>query len=146
MTFEEYTRHIDWSLTVGRRRTRQTVRQAASTMRELEGAQALLEAGEAVDDPLRMARSLLVGKAVAGIVNAVDRARVWDVPGDDVDLQQAFSHPGGVAPWWGSAFPLLDALGEVRGLVRVAPTTRTCDVDVVDQSRLLPARRGGVIA
>ena len=35
MTFEEYTRHIDWSLTVGRRRTRQTARQAASTMREL---------------------------------------------------------------------------------------------------------------
>ena len=43
MTFEEYTRHIDWSLTVGRRRTRQTGRRAASTMRELEGAQALLE-------------------------------------------------------------------------------------------------------
>ena len=35
MTFEEYTRHIDWSLTVSRRRTRQTGRQAASTMREL---------------------------------------------------------------------------------------------------------------
>jgi hypothetical protein len=57
-TFEEYTRHVDWSLTVGRRRTRQTARQAASTMRELEGAQALLEAEEAVDDPLRMARCL----------------------------------------------------------------------------------------
>ena len=54
MTFEEYTRHIDWSLTVGRWRTRQT-----ATMRELEGAQALLEAEEALDDPLRMARSLL---------------------------------------------------------------------------------------
>ena len=39
MTFEEYTRHIDWSLTVGRRRTRQ-----ASTVRELEGAPALLAA------------------------------------------------------------------------------------------------------
>src|SRR6266699_3284967 len=73
VTFEEYTRHIDWSLTVGRRRTRQTARQAASTVRELEGAQALLEAEEAVDDPLRMARSVLAGKAVAGIVNAVDR-------------------------------------------------------------------------
>jgi hypothetical protein len=55
VTFGEYTRHIDWSLTVGRRRTRQT----ASTRRELEGAQALLEAEEALDDPLRMARSLL---------------------------------------------------------------------------------------
>ena len=38
-------------------------RQAASTMRELEGAQALLEAEEAVDDPLPMARSPLAGKA-----------------------------------------------------------------------------------
>jgi len=42
-------------------------------MRELEGVQALLEAEEAVDDPPRMARSLLAGKAVACIVNAVDR-------------------------------------------------------------------------
>jgi DNA-binding NarL/FixJ family response regulator len=40
VTFEEYTIHIDWSLTVGRRRTRQ----AASTVRELEGAPALLAA------------------------------------------------------------------------------------------------------
>ena len=29
MTFEEYTRHIDWSLTVCRRRTWQTARQAS---------------------------------------------------------------------------------------------------------------------
>jgi hypothetical protein len=42
-------------------------------MRELEGAQALLEAKRPPKDPLRMARSLLAGKAVAGIVNAVDR-------------------------------------------------------------------------
>ena len=35
MTFEEYTRHIDWSLAVGRQRTRQTARQAASAMQEL---------------------------------------------------------------------------------------------------------------
>ena len=41
-------------------------------MRELEGVQALPEAEEAVDDPLWMARSLLAGKAVAGIVTAVD--------------------------------------------------------------------------
>ena len=42
-------------------------------MRELEGAQALFEAEEAVDDQLRMARFLLAGKAVAGSVDAVDR-------------------------------------------------------------------------
>ena len=69
MTFEEYTRHIDWSFTVGRRRTRQ----AASNVLEFEGAQALPEAEETVDDPLRMARCPLVGKAVADIVAAVDR-------------------------------------------------------------------------
>jgi hypothetical protein len=69
----EYTRHIDWTLTVGYRRTRQTARQAAMTMRDLEGAQALLEAEEAVDDPLRMARYLLAGKALAGTVITIDR-------------------------------------------------------------------------
>ena len=42
-------------------------------MRELEGVRALLE--EAVDDPPRMARSLPAGKAVACLVNAVDRER-----------------------------------------------------------------------
>jgi hypothetical protein len=47
VTFGEYTRHIDWSLIVGWWRTRQTARQAASTMRELEGARVLLEAEEA---------------------------------------------------------------------------------------------------
>jgi hypothetical protein len=52
VTFEEHTSHIDWSLTVGRPRTRQTA---------------------PTDDPLRMARCLLAGKAVAGIVDAVDR-------------------------------------------------------------------------
>ena len=71
---EAYTQHIDWTVAVGRRRTRQTARQAASTLRELEGAQALMDAQEAVDDPLRMARYLLAGKALAGTVVAVDRA------------------------------------------------------------------------
>ena len=42
-------------------------------MGDLDGAQALPEAKEAVDDRLRMARCVLAGKAVAGIVNAVDR-------------------------------------------------------------------------
>jgi hypothetical protein len=65
VTFEGYTRHIDWSLSVGRRRTRQ----AASTLRELEGASAA-RSEEAIDDPLRMARCLLAGKAVTGIVTA----------------------------------------------------------------------------
>jgi hypothetical protein len=58
VTFEEYTHHGDWSLTVGWRRTRQTIRpkpkRSSTTGR-------------------RMTRSLLAGKAVAGIVNAADR-------------------------------------------------------------------------
>jgi hypothetical protein len=43
VTFEEYTRHIDWSLTVGRRRTRQTARQAASTARRRRDFAAAME-------------------------------------------------------------------------------------------------------
>jgi hypothetical protein len=35
MTFAEYTRHIDWPLTVDRRRARQTARQPTSTILEL---------------------------------------------------------------------------------------------------------------
>ena len=71
MTFGAYTRPIDWSLTVGRRRTRQTA--PGSTNRV--GARRRLSAArseEAIDEPLRMARCLLAGKAVAGIVDAVD--------------------------------------------------------------------------
>ena len=70
---EEYTRHIDWTESVGRRRTRQTARQAAATMRDLEDAQSLLDAEEAVDDPMRMARYLLAGKALTGTVVSIDR-------------------------------------------------------------------------
>ena len=90
MTFGEYTRHIDWSLTVGRRRTRQTARQAASTMRELEGARALPEAEEAVDDPLRMARSLLAGTSQR---SPALTHRVPRVPGQDPDAKSASRGP-----------------------------------------------------
>jgi hypothetical protein len=78
VTFEQYTSPHRLVLNVGRRRTRQ----AASTVRELEGSYALLEAKRpsmarcgwpAADGPLRMARGPLAGKAVAGIVDAVDR-------------------------------------------------------------------------
>ena len=42
-------------------------------MWELEVRPSAARSEEAGDDPLRMARSLLAGKAVAGIVTAVDR-------------------------------------------------------------------------
>ncbi len=67
-----YTRHIDWLARNGLRRTRQSPRQAATTLRNLEEAGRLLEAEEACDDPLRMAAYVLANKAVRGTVVALD--------------------------------------------------------------------------
>lgn len=68
-----YTSHIDWVTRGGRRRTRQTPRQAAMTLQNLEDAKRRLEAEEACDDPLRMIPYLLDNKAVRGRVVSVDR-------------------------------------------------------------------------
>jgi hypothetical protein len=70
---DAYTRHIDWMARGGLRRTRQTPRQAALTLRQLEEAQKLLDAEEACDDPLRMIPYLLQHKAVRGRVVKVNR-------------------------------------------------------------------------
>jgi hypothetical protein len=70
---EAYTQHIDWTARDGRRRTRQTVRQAAILLSRLEDATAMVEAEEACDDPLRMIPFLLDNKAVQGRVVRVDR-------------------------------------------------------------------------
>jgi hypothetical protein len=69
---QAYTRHIDWLNRNGLRRTRQTPRQAAMTLRNLEEAGRLVEAEEACDDPLRMAAYVLGNKAVRGTITAVD--------------------------------------------------------------------------
>jgi hypothetical protein len=69
---DAYTRHIDWLARSGLRRTRQTSRQAALTLRRLEDAGNRLEAEEACDDPLRMIPYLLLGRAVRGRILAVD--------------------------------------------------------------------------
>jgi hypothetical protein len=69
---EAYTRHMDWLARSGLRRARQTPRQAALTLRNLEDARSLVEAEEACDDPLRMVPYLLQNKAVRGRVVAVD--------------------------------------------------------------------------
>jgi hypothetical protein len=69
---DAYTRHMDWMARSGLRRTRQTPRQAAMTLRNLEEAQRRLQAEEACDDPLRMVAYLLQNKAVRGRVVAVD--------------------------------------------------------------------------
>jgi len=70
---EAYTAHMDWMARSGLRRTRQTPRQAAMTLRKLEDAQRQLDAEEACDDPLRMIPFLLQHKAVCGRVVEVDR-------------------------------------------------------------------------
>lgn len=70
---QAYTAHIDWMARGGLRRTRQTSRQAATTLRRLEEAQRLLDAEEACDDPLRMVPYILQHKAVRGRVVQVDR-------------------------------------------------------------------------
>jgi len=69
---EAYTQHIDWTMGIGRRRTRQTPRQAAILLRRLEEAKATLEAEEACDDALRMIPYLLDGKAIQGRVIQLD--------------------------------------------------------------------------
>ena len=69
---DAYTRHVDWLNRNGLRRTRQTPRQAATTLRNLEEAGRLVEAEEACDDPLRMAADVMANKAVRGTVVAVD--------------------------------------------------------------------------
>lgn len=69
---QAYTAHMDWMARSGLRRTRQTPRQAATTLRKLEEAQRLLDAEEACNDPLKMVPYLLQHKAVYGRVAAID--------------------------------------------------------------------------
>lgn len=72
-----YAAHMNWMSgpSEGRRRTRMTPRRAAMRLHELENANTRLVAEEAIDDPLRMAPHLLVGKAVAGTVIECDANR-----------------------------------------------------------------------
>ncbi|AKT38129.1 hypothetical protein [Chondromyces crocatus] len=67
-------RHLDWVVTKGgHQRTRQTNAQAAWTLRAAEDAVRLLEAEEAIDDPLRMLPTLLANQGLVGKVRRVDR-------------------------------------------------------------------------
>jgi hypothetical protein len=65
-----YAEHMDWitGAQEGRRRTRDSVRQAMQIRRNLEGDLQCLEAEEAVSDPLRLVPYLLDNKAVEGVV------------------------------------------------------------------------------
>jgi hypothetical protein len=64
--------HLDWLAKVGLRRTRQSPRQAAMTLRRLEDATRQLEAEEACDDPVRMIGYIVQNKAVRGKVVRTD--------------------------------------------------------------------------
>lgn len=104
---EAYTAHIDWMARGGLRRTRQTPRQAAMTLRELEEAQRLLDAEEACDDKLRMIPYLLQHKAVRGRVVEIDRShrelaikRTVQRPLITLHSPDACLMPVGKELWW----------------------------------------------
>jgi hypothetical protein len=145
---DAYTQHIDWVGQDGRRRTRQTARQAAMLLRRLEGAQALLDAEEACDDPVRMVPFLLENKAVQGEVVRVDvdhkemgRARRVRRPLVTIRSSDPCLMPVGKELWWtacpdGNSFEIHDVQPAGKGSVvtlklntstRGAPIPRTRD-------------------
>jgi hypothetical protein len=69
---QAFTRYMDWLARGGLRRTRQTPRQAANTLRDLEEAGRLVAAEEISDDPLCLAAEVLSNRAIRGTVVAVD--------------------------------------------------------------------------
>ncbi|MDA8313049.1 MAG: hypothetical protein M0Z46_21025 [Actinomycetota bacterium] len=71
---EDYARHMDWIAgpAEGRRRTRDTIRQAMVIRRRLEADAQCLEAEEALSDPLRLIPYLLDNKAIEGTVHSYE--------------------------------------------------------------------------
>jgi hypothetical protein len=67
---DAYSLHMSWleGSAEGRRRTRQNMRQAIRTRRDLESKAAVVEAQETISDPIRMIPCLLDHKAVEGSV------------------------------------------------------------------------------
>jgi hypothetical protein len=105
---EAYTRHADWQQTGGRRRARQTPRQAAETHSKLELAAQALTVQEAIDDPLRMAPYVLRDEAVIGTVVRVDPDHVERSPGGTrrrypivtLETPDRCGIPAGKLLWW----------------------------------------------
>jgi hypothetical protein len=74
---ESFGRHVGWVTDGGRYRTTDTPRQAAMTLRRLEGALSRYDAEKAIEDPACMIPYLLGGQAIRGVVAAVnDQHRV----------------------------------------------------------------------
>lgn len=94
----------------GRRRTRQTPRNAALSLSRLEAAQNRLIAEEAIDDPARMAGVVLAGKAVAGEVVMCDEFHREVVnhrnvkrPRVTIESLEPCVMPAGKQLWWTKA-------------------------------------------
>lgn len=80
---EDYARHMDWIAgpAEGRRRTRDTIRQAMVIRRGLEADAQCLEAEEALSDPLRLIPYLLDNKAIEGTVHSCELDHKMVKPG-----------------------------------------------------------------
>lgn len=101
-------RHIEWVVVKGLPyRTRQTNEQAARTLRAWEEAQGLLEAEEAIDDPLRMIPTLLANRGLAGVVLGVDSENFEQGPKNlvrrpllAIETTERCAVPVGKTLWW----------------------------------------------
>ena len=80
---DQYDRHMNWmnGPAQGRRRTRETVRQALVMRRQLEAAATRLEAEEAISDPLRLVPYLLDNRAFEGELVSFDASHKEVKPG-----------------------------------------------------------------
>jgi hypothetical protein len=105
----EYAEHMQYmdSKYQGRRRARTSFRDNALQVQRWQGAKALLDAEEAIDDPVRMAQHLLAGRAVAGLVSFVDEFRTERVgtrnckrPLVRIRTEEPCMMPSGVQLWW----------------------------------------------
>jgi hypothetical protein len=108
---EAYSQHMAWLLgpAEGRRRTRQTVRQAIRTRAVAEQTKELVEAEEAISDPVRMIPYLLDHKAIEGTVVSYDghnkevkpgNVRATQVPILILRTERRCLVPRGKELWW----------------------------------------------
>lgn len=103
---EAFGRHVDWVTSGGRYRTTDTPRQAAMTLRRLEGALDRYEADKALEDTACMIPHLLDGKAVRGTVASVNEqpvvVRIRPVPRALIalDTDEPAVLPTGKRLWW----------------------------------------------
>jgi hypothetical protein len=106
-----YADHMEWMAGPldGRRRTRLTFRQAIRVREDAEEAKSLLEAEEAISDPIRMIPYLLDHKALEGVVISYDHdlfevkpgnKRATRVPALTIKTDRKCLAPVGKELWW----------------------------------------------